>query len=701
MKKDRLEILNSLLNKGDYLIAIGIVGVLGGLIIPLPSFLIDVMLAFNIGTAIVIIMVASFSEKPLHFSVFPSILLFTALLRIAMNVATTRKILLIGYAGEIINAFGDFVVGGNFIVGIVIFIIILVIQVTVITAGSTRISEVAARFTLDAMPGKQMTIDADLNSGLITEEEAKDKRLELSNEADFYGSMDGAAKFVRGDVTAGMIITVINIFGGILIGMFMQGLPFQEALSKYVLLTVGDGLVAQIPSLIISVASGIIVTRAGSSKASLGKELFGQLLINPIPTAMGSGTLFLAGLIPNFPIIPFWGVAIVLAGASIFVKEKKKEDEQIEEKTIAAEQSKKVTGPEPVDDLLHVDVISLEIGYGLISLVDAARGGDLLDRINGIRRQFAVELGLIVPPIRIRDNMQLGPNEYVLKIKDNEIAKGEIMPDFFLAMTPIEKENELVGIETKEPAFGLPAVWVNELERNRAESLGYTVVEATAVLATHLKEVIKKFGYELLIRQDVQNMVENLKKRYPAVVEDIIPNKIAVSQVHRVLQNLLKEQVSIRNLMTIFEVIGDYATIIKDANLLAEYVRSSLKLEISSQYATESKELYVITLEPSLEQLLTESLQKSEFGSAIVLDPVVRSKLIERIANSVGKASESGISTVILVSTTIRMYFKKMIERDLTSIPVLSYSEIADNIKVNSLEMINISDAEQTMESLQ
>jgi len=700
MKKDRLNILNDFLAKGDYLLAIGIIFVLGGLIIPLPAFLIDVMLAFNIGTAMVIIMVASFSEKPLHFSVFPSILLFTALLRIAMNVATTRKILLVGHAGEIIDAFGEFVVGGNFIVGIVIFVIIIVIQVTVITAGSTRISEVAARFTLDAMPGKQMTIDADLNSGLITEDEAKEKREELSNEADFYGSMDGAAKFVRGDVTAGMIISVINIIGGILIGMFMQGLHFKEALSKFVLLTVGDGLVAQIPSLIISVAAGIIVTRAGSSKASLGRELFGQLLIDPTPTAIGASTLFLAGLIPSFPVIPFWGMGFALASASLFVKRKRKDQLLEESQIIEEEHAKKVSGPEPVDDLLHVDVMSLEIGYGLISLVDSARGGDLLDRINGIRRQFAVELGLIVPPIRIRDNMQLGPNEYIMKIKDNEIAKGEIMPDFFLAMTPMEKENELIGVATKEPAFGLPATWVNEGEKQRAESLGYTVVEATAVLATHLKEIIKKFGYELLIRQDVQDMVETLKKRYPAVVEDIVPNKISVAQIHRVLQNLLREQVSIRNLMTIFEVVGDYAAMIKDTNLLSEYVRAALKIEISSRYATNGKEMYVITLDPALEQLLTESLQKSEFGAAIVLDPIVKSKLIEKIANAVGKASESGITAVLLVSTTIRLYFKNMIGRDLPSIPVLSYSEISDNIHANPLEMVSLADTEQVMDTL-
>jgi flagellar biosynthesis protein FlhA len=697
--KNRLEVINNILSKGDILIAVGIIGVLAGMIIPLPPFLIDVLLAFNIGVGMVIIMVANFVEKPLDFSVFPSILLFTALLRIGMNVATTRKILLVGYAGEIIEAFGQFVVGGNYIVGVVIFLIIIVIQVMVITAGSTRISEVAARFTLDAMPGKQMSIDADLNSGLINEEEARERRMELSREADFYGAMDGAAKFVRGDVTAGLIITAVNIIGGLLIGVFMRGMQLEEALAKYTLLTVGDGLVAQVPSVVISVAAGIIVTRAGSSRDTLGREVIGQILIHPAATAVGGFTLLGAGLIPSMPLLPFLAIGSVLLGFSWYVHGKKIDAERREDQELSEERMKKPAGPMPVDELLHVDIMSLEIGYGLISLVDSSRGGDLLERINGIRRHFAMDLGLVVPPIRIRDNMQLGPNEYCLKIKMNEISRGELMPDFHLAMHASGKEGELVGVQTREPAFGLPAVWVNEAEKKRAESLGYTVVEATAVLATHLQEIIKKYGYELLVRQDVQNMVDNLKKRYPAVVDDIIPAKISVAQVHRVLQNLLKEQVSIRNLMTIFEVIGDYASRIKDMEIMTEYVRTALRMDISRRNASESGDLHVITLDPGLEQQLNDSLHKTEFGTSILLDPVLRNRIIGKLADAVRKAGESGISPVILTSPPVRPYLRRMIEKELFTIPVMSYSEIADTVKVRSLDMITLKSSEQAQAS--
>lgn len=688
--KDKMEVLNAFLSKGDFLLALGVIGVLCGILMPLPPFVIDVMLAFNIGIALVIIMVSTFVEKPLEFSVFPSILLFTTLLRIALNVGTTRKVLLEGYAGEIINAFGNFVVGGNYIVGTIIFIIIYVVQITVIVAGSTRISEVAARFTLDAMPGKQMTIDADLNSGLITETEARAKREELSRESDFYGAMDGAAKFVRGDVTAGLIITVINIIGGLTLGMLYRDLTFQEALQKYTLLTIGDGLVAQIPSLIISMASGIIVTRAASSKDSLGHELFGQMLINPRATGIGSFALFCFGLIPSMPLFPFWLIGAGLGGVSWYVSSQTKKNESKEAKILEDEKTKKAAGPEPVDELLHIDVMGIEIGYGLISLVDTSQGGDLLERINGIRRQFAIDLGLIVPPIRIRDNMQLNPNEYIIKIKNNEIAKGELMPEFFLAMNPSGKEDELVGIQTKEPAFGLPATWVNEAEKNRAESLGFTVVDAATVLATHLKEIIKKFGSELLVRQDVQGMVDNLKKRYPSLVDDVIPGKINVAHIHRLLQNLLREQVSIRNLITIFEVIGDYAATIKDMEVMTEYVRTALRMEISRKYASDNGILYIITLDPKLEQHLLECLHKGDFGSTLLIDPALRNGLVEKLSRRLGRASEAGVSPVLLISPSLRPYFRKSFEKDLGILPVLSYSEIADNIKVQSLEMISL-----------
>ncbi|MBN2143646.1 MAG: flagellar biosynthesis protein FlhA [Candidatus Aureabacteria bacterium] len=688
MTNKRFEVLNHIVSKGDFLLAFGIIGVLAGILIPVPPFFIDIMLAFNIGVGMVIIMVVNFIEKPLEFSVFPSLLLITTLLRIAMNVATTRKILLQGYAGEIIEAFGQFVVGGNYIVGAIIFIIILIIQIKVITSGTSRISEVAARFTLDALPGKQMTIDGDLNSGLITEQEARAKRQELSREADFYGAMDGASKFVRGDVTAGLIITFVNILGGLTLGMFYQGMEFRDALAKYTLLTIGDGLVAQIPSLVISVAAGLIVTRAGSSQDSLGKEMVGQILFHPTATAIGAGALFSAGLVPHMPFIPFAMIGLLWAIVSIHVNNAKKKAADEEKKKTEEELAKKPVGPQSVEELLHVDIMGLEIGYGLISLVDAAHGGDLLDRINGIRRRFAMDLGLIVPPIRIRDNMQLGANEYSIKIKGNEVAKGEVIPDSYLAMNPTGIPEELVGIQTVEPAFGLPATWVNETEKNRAETLGFTVVDASSVLATHLTELIKKYAHELLSRQDVQGMVDNLKKRYPAVVEDVIPVKISIGQTHRVLQNLLREQISIRNLMTIFEVIGDYAAMIKDSDVLTEYVRASLRMEISKSHSNEKGDLYVITISPSLEQQLAEAVHKSDIGASIILDPAMKAKITDKIAQAVGKASEAGISPVILTSPNIRLSFKKWIEKELPMIPVLSYSEISDFVTIHSLDVI-------------
>lgn len=690
MKKDKYESINLLVSKGDFLLAIGIIGVLAGLILPLPAFLIDVLLAFNVGVAMVIVMVSTFVEKPLQFSVFPSMLLFTALLRIAMNVATTRKILLEGYAGEIIMAFGQFVVGGNYIVGVIIFIILLVIQMKVITAGSSRISEVAARFTLDAMPGKQMTIDADLNSGLITEEEAREKREELSKEADFYGAMDGASKFVRGDVTAGMIITAVNIVGGLILGMLYRDMGFNEAVAKYTLLTVGDGLVSQIPSLVISTAAGIIVTRAGSASSSLGKEMIGQMVFYPKATLIGSISLFVAGLVPNMPMFPFWLIGSCWLGMSWWVNNTQKEQIKKDEDEKDVSTKKKMTGPEPVDQLLQMDVMGLEIGYGLIPMVDASQGGDLLERINAIRKQFALEQGLVVPPIRIRDNMELNANEYVFKIKENDVARGEVMPEFYLAMNSSGLKHELVGVKTKEPAFGLPATWVNDPERRRAESLGFTVVDATTVLATHMKETIRKFSYEILSRQDVQGMIDNLKKNYPAVIEDVVPTKISVGQIHRVLQNLLREQVSIRNLMTIFEVIGDYASIIKDIEVLGEYVRSHLKTEISRKHANSNNEIHAVSLIHSVEKMITESLHKSELGTHILLEPSVKSQLIEKLLAAISKSSKIGIQAVLLVSPGIRLYLKKLIEKDLPHLPVLSYSEISDLVTVKSIEVIKL-----------
>ena len=674
---------------GDLALVFGIVGVLAGLMIPLPTPIIDFFLTLNISIAMVVLLVCMYIDEALDFSSFPSLLLFTTLLRLALNVSTTRLILLKGYAGSVVEVFGGFVVGGNYVVGIVIFLILVVIQFAVITKGSGRIAEVAARFTLDAMPGKQMSIDADLNSGLITEEEAKLRRVKIRREADFYGAMDGASKFVRGDATAGLIITFINILGGFAIGVYQLGIPLAEALQKFTILTIGDGLVAQIPSLIISTAAGIIVTRAGDAGESLGTSIFKQLLIKPKSLAFVSGVLFCFSLVPGLPRIPFFVVASLtgIGAYMIYLRVKQEEFREI---------AKKDAEPRPqienVEDLLQIDPMELEIGYGLISLVDIDQGGDILERISSLRRQFAVDLGIVIPPIRIRDNMELEADRYRIKIKGITVAEGEVIPNSYLAMNPGNVEENLPNVmATTDPVFGLPAYWIDEKDKERAESLGYTVVDSATALITHITEVIKKHAYELLDRQEVRNLLDNIKKKYPAIIEELIPNLITVGSIQKILQSLLKEQVPIRNLVTILETIADQIKVVKDIDILTEYVRKSLAGVISRQYTNTDGKLRVITIDPVLEQYMANAIQYSEHGSSLVLDPVLIQRILEETAAKIETVLQKGYEPVILCSPLVRLQFKRLTERTLSNLVILSYSEIISTLEVESMEVISVS----------
>lgn len=680
--------ISKLAKHGDIALVFAVVGVMAGLIIPMPPVIIDLLLTFNITLALVILLVCMNVDEALDFSVFPSMLLFTALLRLALNVSTTRQILLKGYAGNVIEAFGGFVVGGNYVVGIVIFAILLVIQFAVITKGSGRIAEVTARFTLDAMPGKQMSIDADLNSGIIDEQEAKERRNKIRREADFYGAMDGASKFVRGDATAGLIITAINILGGFGIGMFQLGLPFKESLAKYTILTIGDGLVAQIPSLVISIAAGIIVTRAGDDNESLGTGIFKQLLVKPQALRFAAWVMLGFAVVPGLPGVPFGALSIFSFAISFFVG-KSIEHEESKEKVQTEEAPKPRV--ENVEDLLSIDPMELEIGYGLIPLIDTSQGGDVLERISNIRKQFASEYGVVVPPIRIRDNMQLEASNYNIKIKGISISGGNIIPDCYLAMNPGQVEQEITeGIKTKDPVFGLPAVWVSESEREQAESYGYTVVDASTALITHISEILKKNSYELLGRQETQNLIDNIKKKYPAVVEELIPSLMNIGAVQKVLQNLLKEQVSIRNLGTILETLADNARTIKDVDVLTEYVRKSLSGIISQQYVTGDGNIYVLTVDPALEQYMGSSVQYNEQGSSLVLEPEFIQQILDATSDKVTEVAAKGFTPVLLCSPLIRFHYKRMLERTLPDIAVISYSEITNSVGVESLGNINV-----------
>ncbi len=676
---------SALSRQRDLIIVLGVVSIIVVMVVPMPTFLMDIMLSFNLALALIIFLSTMYNNEPLDFSVFPSLLLVVTLFRLSLNVATTRLILTQGDAGAVVFAFGNFVTAGNPIVGFIIFIIIVLIQFIVITKGATRIAEVAARFTLDAMPGKQMAIDADLNSGLITEEQARTRRAKISQEADFYGAMDGASKFVRGDAVAGIIILVINVIGGFVIGVAMQGRDWMEALHLYTTLTIGDGLITQIPALMISTGAGILVSRA-ASRNNLGSEISGQLLKNPRVLAVAGSIMVLFAAVPGFPKIAFLLLgASILGAAYLGTVREKKEKLKLEEPLNAPKPAE-----ERVEDYLHVDSMELEIGYGLISLVDKNQGGDLLDRITMIRRQLATEMGIIIPPIRIRDNIQLKPNEYRVKIRTIPVGKGELMSGSYLAMDPGTTTRKVRGIETVEPAFGLPALWITESQKEAAEIAGYTVVELPAVLATHLTEIIKRHGHDLLTRQDVQNLIDTIKEKQPTVVTELIPSILTVGEVHKVLGNLLRERVPIRDLLVILETLADVAPRNKNTDILTEYVRNALAPQICEIYKDDSGIIPVITLDPNLEAKLEGSMTDGDGAYRLSLSPTDVQRILEAIGKEVDSVKQKGELPLVLCAPTIRGQLKKITESSLRDLIILSYNEIVPGIEVRSSGMITL-----------
>ena len=672
---------------GDMVIAVVVVSIVIMIIIPLPAGLIDFLLTTNITLSLIMLFISMYINQPLQFSIFPSLLLLTTLLRLSLNISTTRLILRDGDAGQVIRAFGEFVVGGNAVVGFIIFLIIIVIQFIVITKGAERIAEVAARFTLDAMPGKQMAIDADLNAGLINEMEAKERRKAIERAADFYGAMDGASKFVKGDAIAGIIITIINICGGLVIGMVQRGMEFQSALSTYTLLTVGDGLVSQIPALLISTSAGIIVTKA-ASESNLGREVTAQLFAQPKAMFLASGVLAALGVVPALPQLPLFTLAMVLLFSGYMIRRAAAAEEAAAREDIQPAQLEEMRKPENVMGLLQVDPIEVEFGYAIIPLADVNQGGDLLDRVVMIRRQIALELGMVVPIIRLRDNIQLGPNQYRIKIKGIEVSEGELVMDGFLAMDPGAAAGEIEGIDTIEPAFGLPAKWIKEEEKDRAEMLGYTVVDPPTVISTHLTETIKAHIHELLGRQEVKKLVDNLKENHPALVEELVPKQMTYGEVQKVLANLLREGVSIRDLVTIFETLADYAPVTRDPDMLTEYVRQSLSRTISKKFVP-GKKARVVTLDQGLEEKILSSVQQTEQGSFITLDPEVTKKMINSLSNQLNAFTQTGEQPIVLTSPMVRLYFKKLTEQFVPGLVVLSYNELEPGIEIQSMGVVS------------
>lgn len=658
------------------------------LVIPLPPWLLSFLIIINITLGLLVLLTAMNMHEALEFSIFPSLLLLLTLFRLGLNVSTTRAILSEGDAGGVVDTFGTFVTGGNIIVGLVVFVILIIIQFIVITKGSERVSEVAARFTLDAMPGKQMSIDADLNAGMISESEARVRREKVSNEADFYGAMDGATKFVKGDAIAGIIIVIINIFVGIIIGVAQMGLPFAEAATQFSTLTVGDGIVSQIPALLISTATGIVVTRA-ASEGNLGTDIINQLLGQPKLLYIAAVTVFLLGLVTPINDVLTIPIAAALAIGAYTMSNKAKEDpeELLEmEEEVETEGMKRT---ENVVDLLNVDPIEFEFGYGLIPLVDAAQGGDLLDRVVMIRRQLAIELGLVIPVVRIRDNIQLQPNEYRIKIKGNEMARGELLLDHYLAMSP-GGEDLVDGIDTIEPSFGLPAKWITEETKEEAEIMGYTVVDPPSVVSTHLTEIIRANAAELLGRQETKQLVDHVRETYPILVDELTPTPLSIGEIQKVLAKLLEEQVSVRNLPIIFETLADYSKYTSDVDVLTEYVRQALARQITAQYAVGNEPLKVLTISGKVEKLIADSVQQTEQGNFLSIDPGESQALLENIAQEVERVALLDQSPVILSSPAVRMYLRQITERYFPQIPILSYNELEASLEVQSVGVVDI-----------
>ncbi|QLG41381.1 flagellar biosynthesis protein FlhA [Paenibacillus sp. FSL W7-1088] len=673
----------------DIAVLAGIIGIVLMMILPIPTWLLDMLLVINISLALMILLVAMNSKEALQFSIFPALLLITTLFRLALNISTTKLILGQGNAGSVVATFGSWIAGGQIAIGFIVFLILVVVQFIVITKGSERVAEVAARFTLDAMPGKQMSIDADLNAGLINEQQARERRSKIEREADFYGAMDGASKFVKGDAIASIIILLINLIGGFIIGMTVHGLAFADALSTYSVLTIGDGLVSQIPALLISTAAGLIVTRA-SSEGNLADDITGQLFTYPMLLYIVSFVIAMLGFFTPIHIITTLPLAGLLAFAGWRMQNNLNQKQEAEEQMEEEQQIEEVRSPESVINLLQVDPIEFEFGYGLIPLADNQQGGDLLDRIIMIRRQCALELGLVVPVIRIRDNIQLRPNEYVIKIKGNVVGGGELLLNHYLAMSPGYEEESVTGIETTEPAFGLPALWIDEVTKDRAELAGYTVVDPPSVVATHLTELIKKHAHELLGRQETKALVDNLRENYAALVDELIPSVLSIGDVQKVLAKLLREKVSIRDMVTIFETLADYGTYTKDPDVLTEYVRQSLSRQITQQFSQKGETLRVITVGPGLEKKIAESVQQSDQGSYLALDPASTQSVYQKLTEQVNRLIQSGQQPVVLTSPTIRMYLRQVIERTMQDIPVLSYSELEPNVEIQSVGVVNL-----------
>ncbi|GLC32364.1 flagellar biosynthesis protein FlhA [Clostridium omnivorum] len=680
----------NLKNNTDVIVAFGVIAIVLMIIIPFPPKMLDVLIVLNITLSIMIILLTMFTTEVLQFSVFPTMLLITTLFRLGLNISSTRLILKDAYAGDVIEAFGSFVVGGNYIVGIIIFLIIMIVQFLVITNGAGRVSEVSARFTLDAMPGKQMSIDADLNSGLINEEQAKLKRRNIQMEADFYGAMDGASKFVKGDAIASIIITVINIIAGIIIGVVMLKMDIQTAATTYVRLTIGDGLVSQIPALLISTASGILVTRSGSDE-NLGTVLVSQLTGFPKVFAIASGVLMVLAIVPGLPHFVFFilSVATGISAYFLFKDEKSKEIMKIESEQMEITETEK-REPENVMSLIAVEPMEIEIGYGLIPLADESSGGDLLERIASVRRQCAIEMGIIVQPIRIRDNLQLKTNEYIIKIRGTVTAKGELMPNMLLCMDPTNGDFELQGIKTVEPAFGLPAVWINKDQREDAEIKGLTVVDPTTVMVTHLTETIKSHSYELLGRQEVKLIVDTVKEKYSAVVEELIPDLMTIGEVQKVLQNLLKEKVPIKDMVTIMESLADNSRVTKDLELLTEYVRFALARTICNPLIDDRGAITVATLSPEVEDVVSSNIQKSMQGSFPAVDPDTTGRILNSIKGVLDSVYFYDNQPVLLVSPKIRPAFRKLIEMVFPHINVLSLNEIPNEIEIRTEGVVTI-----------
>ena len=659
------------------------------LIIPVPLFLLDILFGLNIALSMIILFNALFSKEPLDMSSFPTLLLLTTLFRLALNVSSTRNILLYGEAGNVVNTFGNFVGGGNLVVGGIVFLVLIIMQLLVINKGSERVSEVTARFTLDAMPGKQMAIDADLNTGAITDEEARKRREKIQQESAFFGSMDGATKYVKGDATAGLIITVLNFVGGIAIGVLMNGADFSTALQTYSILTIGDGLTSQIPSLMISLATGILVTKS-SKEADIGNILQKQLFSTPkVMNIVGIALIGLGIFTPlNIVIFVGYGILFIITGRMMSAElEMAETEESVSEEEESAEEIRR---PENVNSLLQVDAIELEFGYGIIPLADVNQGGDLLDRVVMIRRQIALELGCVVPMIRLRDNIQLNPNQYLIKIKGVPVSEGEILFDHYMAMNPGYVEEEISGIPTFEPSFHLPAIWITESQRERAESLGYTVVDPPSIIATHLTEIIRTHLADLLTRQDVQNLINNVKDANETLISELVPKMLSVGEIEKVLQNLLAEGISIRDLVTIFETLADYATTTHDTDVLTEYVRQSLKRAISNQYFFSNETTSVITLNPKVEQEIMNAVKQTEQGSYLALDPEYTQKLMISLKEEMSKLEELGRTPIIITSPIVRMYFKRLTEEQFKNLHVLSYNEIDSDVELQSVGMVTV-----------